>query len=127
MPIHIFTIHNDGDQFDYRIDYQPFGLTTITYVQTGESRELTRELDFMYLGANPTIQWGEVATEILARLGLPTLPTNLKAYDIDDSHVNLATLGLVIKLAVKAIELQQLLDELNQELGGRLEFNDLPF
>jgi hypothetical protein len=127
MPIHIFTIHNDGDQFDYRIDYQPFGLTTITYVQTNESIELTRELDFMYLGGNPTIQWGEVATEILARLGLPTLPTNLKAYDIDDSHVNLATLGLVIKLAVKAIELQQLLDELNQELGGRLEFNDLPF
>jgi hypothetical protein len=127
MPIHIFTIRNDGDQFDYRIDYQPFGLVTITYIQTGESKELTRELDFMYLGANPTIQWGEVATELLTRLGLPTLPTGLTAYDIDDSHVNLATLGLVIKLAVKAIELQQLLDELNQELGNKLEINDLPF
>jgi hypothetical protein len=125
--IHIFTILNDGDQFDYRIDYQSFGLVTITYIQTGESKEFTRELDFMYLGNNPTIQWGEVATEVLVRLGLPVLPTGLTAYDINDSHVNLATIGLVIKLAVKAIELQQLLDELNQELGNKLEINDLPF
>jgi hypothetical protein len=127
MPIHIFTIRNDGDQFGYRIDYQPLGLVTITHTQTGKSKELSRELDFMYLGNNSTLQWGEVATEVLARLGLPVLPTGLTAYDIDDSHVNLATLDFVIKLVVKAVELQQLLGELNQELGNKLEINDLPF